>query len=251
MPKRPVEFIAFGGVPDFGGRGESTPVATDNVLRRGTSGVSIAPGTKTSRLGITLTTIALIAIVPWLVTFLYLITEPYSEVASGVLAVDVGLLVTLAPVVVFVLMMNHNRITIDTQKMTFKYRNGLGKKVEFVYSMELPTEYRIVYFANTSAKSFFNRNGWACFYRNEKMLFRLNMDRWDWRDISWLAENLRSKVVYIEKARSVKYVEKHYPGYFPMYATMPNLSKMLVTLAGIAGLVIVATAWIAVTNIYS
>jgi len=228
--------------PDFSGEGTSTPVKTENVtVTADRAVISIFPIRKTSSLGMSLLTVSLLAFIPMIV---YLVAHlPSENGKSMILAIDIGVLGTLVPITVYLVMQAGNRITIDTSRYNITYRNALGNSVSFRYKSLSDSEFRIVYFSNTTAQSTFNRKGWAVFYRDNQIMFRLNMERWDVADLWWMSENLPARIVVVDDRTGFRYIEKLFPGYFPMFASKPVASFILVLLGTSFGLLSTFILW--------
>jgi len=251
MPRSPRSHYAVKYVtPDFLGEGESTPVKTGNVALTGDGEtVSIYPMKRTSRLGVYMLTLGLLAIVPVVIYFISNLRDGDGRLGL-VLAIDVGVLITLVPITLYLIMQTGNRITIDTKRHHFRYQTAIGNSVSFFHKTLSRAEFEIVYFSNTSAQSRFNRKGWAVFYRNKEMMFRLNMERWDVQDLWWMAENLPARIMIFHERTGFKYIEKRFPGYFPMFAVKPVLSGILIILAVFFGIVLEFILWALVFHIF-
>ena len=236
-------------VPDFSGEdGTSTPVKSDNVVLTHSGKVSIFPIKRTSRLGLFLLVTGVFAVIPLVIYTLWHVPMG-NTTFNTVIAWDIGILLTLLPFAAYLFMQNGNRITVDTSKSRFEYQTALGSSVAFYYT-PVEQDFNIVYFSNTSAQSRFNRKGWAAFYRGKEMLFRLNIERWDAEDLWWMAENLPARIMVIHERTGYKYIEKRFPGYFPMFAVKPVLSGILVILGVSALLLIEFLLWALAFHFY-
>jgi hypothetical protein len=215
-----------------GDKGKSTPIKTQNVTVDKSQIISIYPERKTSRLGIFALLTSLAAVVP-LLLYTMINVIPGKGSIDVTISWFIAILVTLVPVVIYMLMQRDNRIVISPDEGILRYRTALGTSVSFYIGEQTRSDFFIAYFSNTTAQSRFNHKGWACFYRGDEMMFRLNMERWDVQDLWWLSENLPARIMLIHERKGFKYVEKHFKDYYPMFASKPVLSGILIIL-GIA-----------------
>jgi hypothetical protein len=184
----------------------------------------------------------MIAFVP--IIIFSLIQIPFHDLLfKTVLAWDGGALVIVLPILLYSLMQDGNRIVVSPLRSHIKYQNAFNSSVSFYYGDKTDANFSIVYFANSTAQTRFTKHGWAGFYRDNELMFRLDMERWDVDDLWWISENIPTKIMVIHQKTGFKYIEKKFHNYFPMFAVKPVLSGALIILGIAGGLLIEAILW--------
>lgn len=193
------------------------------------SGVVVVKPSKESKLGTWLFCALLFGIVPPGSLFIYHTTfPPMMRIALWALLLSVFILGLL----VFIFGNRRNVIQVDFTVPEVTYRTALGTSTVFRTG---PGQLKLdaVYFPNSSRLMMFNKQGWVCFYSGTHQLFRLNMDRWNIRDVKWLSDAISARLKITPKFTRISEIESDYPGYFPMYVSKPVLSWALIGIASL------------------